>query len=63
MFDFFKPSRGKRSRLTTDRRAGGSIPHVGKQPRARTKSGAWRRKRSDAGAKRRPRAKKGLFGF
>ena len=35
-----------------DRRAGGSIPHVGKQPRSRTKSGKWRKKRSDAGKKR-----------
>ena len=35
-----------------DRRAGGSIPHVGKQPRSRTKSGKWRKKRSDTGKKR-----------
>lgn len=39
-----------------DRRAG-SIPHVrdtggGKQPRSRTKTGQWRRKRSDAGRPR-----------
>jgi hypothetical protein len=40
-----------------DRRAG-KIPHVGKKPRARTKSGAWRKKRSDTGKKRQ---KKGLF--
>ena len=36
----------------TDRRAGKGIPHVGKQPRARTKKGRWRKKRSDAGKKR-----------
>lgn len=39
-----------------DRRAGKGIPHVpskgGAQPRSRTKSGAWRRKRSDAGKPR-----------
>lgn len=35
--------------VAADRRAGKNIPHVGKQPRSRTKSGAWRRKRSDAG--------------
>lgn len=34
-----------------DRRAG-KIPHVGREPRARTKSGAWRAKRSDAGKKK-----------
>jgi hypothetical protein len=34
-----------------DRRAG-KIPHVGKQPRARNKDGSWRRKRFDAGKKR-----------
>lgn len=39
-----------------DRRAG-KIPHVpetggGEQPRSRTKTGQWRRKRSDAGEKR-----------
>lgn len=42
-----------------DRRAG-KIPHVKKEPRARTTTGAWRKKRSDAG-KKRPK-KKGLFG-
>ena len=32
----------------TDRRAGPKQgPYVGKQPRARTKSGTWRKKRSD----------------
>ncbi len=62
MFEFLKPKAKRRSH-TTDRRAGGSIPHVGNQPRARTNSGRWRRKRSDAGTKRGPRAKKGLFGF
>ena len=36
----------------TDRRAGKKIPHVGKQPRARTQKGNWRKKRSDAGTKR-----------
>lgn len=45
--------------MAADRRAG-RIPHVGKQPRARTQSGAWRKKRSDAG-KRRKGASKGLF--
>jgi len=35
-----------------DRRAGKNIPHVGKQPRSRTMSGRWRKKRSDAGKKR-----------
>lgn len=39
-----------------DRRTG-KVPHVpdeggGKQPRSRTKSGAWRKKRSGAGKKR-----------
>ena len=38
--------------MPVDRRAGGSIPHVGKQPRSRTKGGKWRKKRSDAGKKR-----------
>lgn len=42
-----------------DRRAG-RVPHVKKEPRARTQTGAWRKKRSDAG-KRKTR-KKGLFG-
>ena len=42
----------------TDRRAG-RVPHVKRQPRARTKSGAWRKKRSDTGTKR----KKGGGGF
>ncbi len=36
----------------TDRRAGRRIPHVKKQPRARTQKGTWRKKRSDAGKKR-----------
>jgi hypothetical protein len=44
--------------MPADRRAGRHIPHVGKEPRARTKSGAWRRKRSDAGA---PQKEKGGF--
>lgn len=44
-----------------DRRAG-KIPHVGKAPRARTQSGAWRKKRSDTGKKRTSRKKKGMFG-
>jgi hypothetical protein len=43
-----------------DRRSG-RVPHVGKQPRARTKSGAWRKKRSDAGKSHAPAAKKGLL--
>lgn len=39
-----------------DRRAG-RVPHVreiggGKQPRSRTKTGQWRRKRSHAGTRR-----------
>jgi hypothetical protein len=41
-----------------DRRAG-KVPHVGKQPRARTKDGKWRKKRSDTGKKKK---KRGLFG-
>jgi len=37
----------------TDRRAGKkNVPHVGKQPRARNQDGSWRKKRSDAGKKR-----------
>lgn len=37
----------------TDRRAGPKQgPYVGREPRSRTKSGAWRKKRSDAGTKR-----------
>jgi hypothetical protein len=44
-----------------DRRAG-KIPHVGRQPRARTKAGAWRVKRSDAGKKRAPKRGRGLLG-
>ncbi|PNX46698.1 MAG: hypothetical protein BV457_07220 [Thermoplasmata archaeon M9B1D] len=32
--------------MVTDRRAGKrNVPHVGKQPRARTQSGTWRRKK------------------
>lgn len=38
--------------MPADRRAGKGMPHVGRQPRSRTKSGAWREKRSDAGKKR-----------
>lgn len=38
-----------------DRRAG-RVPHVGREPRARTKSGAWIRKRSDTGKKRRKKS-------
>lgn len=45
--------------MPADRRAG-KVPHVGKQPRARTKAGAWRTKRSDAG-KKKPK-KKGFLG-
>lgn len=62
MFDFLKP-KSKRRGHTTDRRAGGSIPHVGKQPRSRNTSGRWRAKRSDAGTKRGSRSKKGFFSF
>ncbi len=37
----------------TDRRAGRKQgPYVAKQPRSRTKTGTWRKKRSDAGKKR-----------
>jgi len=43
-----------------DRRAG-KVPHVRRQPRARTKSGAWRAKRSDSG-KKKGKKNKGLFG-
>ncbi len=47
-----------------DRRAG-KVPHVKRQPRARTKSGAWRRKRSDTGKtrKKRPSGLRKLLGF
>lgn len=41
--------------MAADRRAG-RIPHVKRQPRSRTKSGAWRKKRSDTGKKRRKRS-------
>jgi hypothetical protein len=61
MFNWLSP-KPKKQRSTTDRRAGGSIPHVGKQPRARTQTGAWRRKRSDAGVARGPK-KRGFFGL
>lgn len=49
-----------------DRRAG-RIPHVpspggGRQPRARTQSGAWLRKRSDAG-KRKGTRQRGILGW
>ena len=42
--------------MAADRRSGTKkgVPHVGKAPRARTQSGAWRRKRSDAGKPRTP---------
>jgi len=40
-----------------DRRVGGSIPHVGKQPRSRRLDGGWRKKRSDAGKPRRKEKK------
>jgi len=43
---------GKRKRRKKASRKAGRIPHVGKIPRARTKSGRWRKKRSDAGKKR-----------
>lgn len=46
--------------MPADRRAG-KVPHVGKQPRARTKSGTWRVKRSDTG-KKKPAKKKGFLG-
>jgi len=47
--------------MPTDRRAGkANAPHVGKQPRSRTKAGAWRKKRSDAGKKK---EKKDIFGI
>ncbi|MHB2029811.1 MAG: hypothetical protein ACYCPT_13515 [Acidimicrobiales bacterium] len=37
----------------TDRRAGPKQgPYVAKQPRSRNADGTWRKKRSDAGAKR-----------
>lgn len=58
-----KGSSSKRRGHSTDRRAGPNQgPYVGKQPRSRTLSGTWRKKRSDAGKKREPR-KGGLFGF
>jgi hypothetical protein len=37
--------------MAADRRAG-KVPHVGKQPRARNQDGSWRKKRADAGKKR-----------
>lgn len=46
--------------MAADRRAG-RIPHVDKQPRARTKTGAWRKKRSDAGKPRKTN-RTGIFG-
>jgi hypothetical protein len=46
--------------MAADRRAG-RIPHVRKEPRSRTKSGAWRKKRSDAG-KSRKAGRTGFFG-
>ncbi len=54
--------KSKKSSYSTDRRAG-KIPHVGKVPRARTKSGRWRKKRSDAGKPRGPRKKKKFLGL
>lgn len=39
--------------MAADRRAG-RIPHVGKEPRSRNKDGSWRKKRGDAGARRKP---------
>jgi hypothetical protein len=59
MFSWLSP-KPKKHRHATDRRAGGSIPHVGKQPR--TQMGAWRRKRSDAGVARGPK-KRSFFGL
>lgn len=40
--------------VAVDRRSGSKkgVPHVGKVPRSRTKTGAWRKKRSDAGKPR-----------
>jgi hypothetical protein len=38
--------------MAADRRAGKGIPHVGRQPRDRNKDGSWRKKRSDAGKRR-----------
>ena len=38
--------------MAADRRAGKGIPHVGRKPRARNEDGTWRRKRSDAGRRR-----------
>jgi len=50
--------------MPTDRRAGKkNVPHVGKVPRARTKAGAWRKKRSDAGTKKEKKEKKDIFGI
>jgi hypothetical protein len=45
--------------MAADRRAG-RVPHVGREPRARTASGNWRKKRSDAGKPRNGK-KKSLF--
>ena len=55
MFDLY--SRKKRKKAS---RRAGKIPHVGNVPRSRTQSGKWRKKRKDAGKRKR---KKSLFGF
>lgn len=58
-----KSGASKRKGHSTDRRAGPKQgPYVGKQPRSRTLSGTWRKKRADARKKREPR-KGGSFGF
>jgi len=52
---------GKKKKRGSDRRAGKkNVPHVGKQPRARTVHGNWRKKRKDTGKKRQRRD---LLGF
>ena len=50
--------------MGSDRRAGKqNAPHVKKVPRARTKSGNWRKKRSDAGSSsRKSGSESSLFG-
>ena len=53
LLDALLGSPKKKRGRSTDRRAGNrNAPHVDKQPRSRTKTGQWRRKRSDAGKRR-----------
>ncbi|AJF60067.1 MAG: hypothetical protein J4224_05420 [Candidatus Diapherotrites archaeon] len=57
----YDPFGTRKKRKSADRRAGTrNVPHVGKAPRARTAKGSWRKKRKDAGKKRR---RKSIWGF